>query len=330
MSALMTTEQLWSQFRDCRKKAYWRFVERLDPLEMAWNLSFGWLIHRCLEQWHQRRELDPVLALIDEALGPRGSSVETKRAWHLARAMMVGYAARYAKEDFEIVALGATFRGDIVNPATGKKSRSFCLAGRVDGVVRLGDKNYLFEHQTASSVDDDFLKRLWADFQVTLRANYIERQLAMPISGVVYDILVKAKLRQGLGESDVEFAKRRDRLIAKSKSGKTTAKQQLPESDEAFAARLAAKYSGPSMFHREVVDFDDQRRAELSFELWELTQSLLDARRRNAWYPNTSFCFHYRRPCEYLELCRSNGSASVKERLFRVRPPRSSVSQVAS
>ena len=141
-------------------------------------------------------------------------------------------------------------------------------------------------------IDDDYLKRLWADFQVTLRANYIERHLAMPISGVVYDILVKAKLKQAPGESVLEFSKRRDTLIAKSKSGKSTAKRQLPESDELFAARLAAKNSAPSMFHREIVEFDNQRRAELSFELWELTQSLLDARRRNAWYPNTSFCFH--------------------------------------
>ncbi len=316
---LTTSPRLWSEFRDCRKKAYWRFAERLEPLEAAWNLRFGRLIHECLESWHESRDLALTLAVIDEACATRESNLEAKRTWHLARAMMTGYAARYEKEDFAIVALGATFRGDIVNPATGKKSRSFCLSDRVDGVVRLGDKNYLLEHRTASSVDDDYLKRLWADFQVTLRANYIERQLEMPISGVVYDILVKAKLKQSPGESVLEFSKRRDALIAKSKSGKSKAKQQLPESDETFAARLAARYSAPSMFHREIVEFDNQRRAELSFELWELTQSLLDARRRNAWYPNTSFCFHYRRPCEYLALCQSNGAASVKDKLYRVR-----------
>lgn len=317
---LVTNQRFWGHFRDCRKKAYWRFVERLEPVDLAWNLRFHRLIVRSLGLWHKDANLREVLEHIDSQCGARATNAEEQRAWHLASAMMTGYSRLYGEGELDVISIDERFRSDIVNPATGAKSRSFAIDSHVNGLARIDGRNYLVEHRTTSTLDEDYLQRLWADFQVTLRANYIEKHLDTPISGVVYDILVKSRLRQSAGETAAAFATRKAALLAKSKSGKTKAKRQLPESDAAFAARLAAKYCEPGMFHREIVDFDAQRRAELSSELWELTQSLLDARRRDAWYQNTSFCFHYRRPCEYLALCQSGGAQQVKEELYRIRP----------
>ena len=39
--------------------------------------------------------------------------------------------------------------------------------------------------------------------------------------------------------------------MAKSKTGKSSAKRRLPENDEAFQKRLAVKYVEAEMFHRE-------------------------------------------------------------------------------
>ena len=64
--------------------------------------------------------------------------------------MMTAYAARYAAEEFEVVALEKTFEGPIVNPATGAASRSFVLAGKVDGIVRIGGDYFILEHKTAA------------------------------------------------------------------------------------------------------------------------------------------------------------------------------------
>ncbi len=98
---------------------------------------------------------------------------------------MTGYANRFPGEDFEVVALEKTFEGNIINPATGASSRSFTLAGKVDGIVRQDGKYFLLEHKTASQIDSGYLERLWTDFQIHLYAWYVEKALGWRISGTV-------------------------------------------------------------------------------------------------------------------------------------------------
>jgi hypothetical protein len=295
----------------------------LVPLEHDHNLAFGTVIHQCLELWHGTGNLQAALDLIDRnyPFQDRNQDEAQKRAWHMATAMMKGYAARYPTEEFEISYLEKTFDGKIINPATGASSRSFKLAGKVDGIVRIGLEFFLLEHKTASQIDAGYLERLWTDFQVQLYCLYAEQTLGFRIAGVIYNILVKARLQQGRGETEAEFEERRAALIAKSKTGKTSAKRKLPESDNSFQERLAAKYAEPGMFHRERIYISRDQFDTLRAELWELTQAFLDARRRGVFYQNTAFCFHYNRPCPYFPLCRSNGSPNVIENLYRHEAP---------
>ena len=320
-----STYSMWSLFRNCRKAAHWRYVVELVPLDRDPNLSFGSLIHDCLEVWHRTRDISAALDVIDRACPTRAQDEVQRRVWHYATAMMRAYAARYPAEEFEVVALEKTFEGKIINPATGAGSRSFVLAGKVDGIVRVpgahGDEHFLLEHKTASAVDAGYLERLWTDFQITLYAHYVERALGIHIDGVLYNVLVKARLQQGTGETEAEFEARREALLAKSKTGKTSAKRKLPETDEAFQERLAAKHAEPGMFHRELLYVSRDQIDTLRAELWELTQVFLDARRRDVWYQNTSFCFQYGRPCPYFALCRSGGSPNVIENFYERRPP---------
>ncbi|MBI5546938.1 MAG: PD-(D/E)XK nuclease family protein [Deltaproteobacteria bacterium] len=318
---IVTTYSMWNLFRNCRKAAHWRYVLQFVPLEKDHNLSFGSLIHECLEHWHKARELAAVLDLIDRACANRGQDEEQRRVWHVATAMMKGYAARYAQEEFEVVALEKAFEGEIVNPETGACSRTFTLAGKVDGIVRNGADHFLLEHKTAAAVDASYLERLWTDFQITLYAHYLEQVLGIRIVGVLYNVLVKARLQQSEGETEVEFEARRAELIAKSKTGKSSAKRRMPETDEEFQARLAAKYAEPGSFHRETLYLSRDQFDTLRAELWELTQAFLDARRRDVWYQNTSFCFQYGRPCPYFALCRSGGSQNVLDNFYRRQAP---------
>jgi hypothetical protein len=318
---MVSTYSMWSLFRNCRKAVDWRYLQQLVPLERDRNLHFGSLIHECLELWHGQRDLALVLDLIDRRSAARAQDEDEKRGWHLATAMMRAYAERYAEEEFEVVALEQVFKGPIVNPATGAASRSFRLAGKVDGVVRIDGEYFILEHKTVSQIDSDYLERLWTDFQITLYAHYIEQTTGVPITGILYNVLVKAKLQQGKGETEEEYQARRAELLAKSKTGKTTAKRKLPESDEEFQQRLTEKYTDPEMFHREMLYLSRDRFDILRSELWELTQTFLDARRRGIFYQNTAFCFNYQRPCPYFALCRSNGNPNVIENFYqRVAP----------
>jgi hypothetical protein len=318
---MITTYSMWSLFRNCRKAVEWRYLEQLVPTQRDRNLHFGSLIHECLQTWHQRRDLAEVLALIDRLCANRLQDENQRRDWHLATAIMRAYAARYAVEEFEVVALEKTFEGPIINPATGSASRSFVLAGKVDGIVRSGGEYFVMEHKTASQIDSDYLEKLWTDFQITIYSYYIEQTMGIPITGILYNVLVKAKLQQGKGETEDEYQARRADLLAKSKTGRTTAKRRMPETDEEFQQRLAEKYTEPTMLHREMLYLSRDRFDILRAELWELTQAFLDARRRGVFYQNTAFCFNYQRPCPYFALCRSNGNPNLIENSYqRVAP----------
>lgn len=318
---VVSTYSMWSLFRNCRKAVEWRYEQHLVPLQRDRNLRYGSLVHQCLEAWHARRDLAEMLALIDRLCPNRLQEENQRRDWHLATAMMTAYATRYAADDFEIVALEKNFEGPIVNPATGAASRSFVLAGKVDGIVRIGGERFILEHKTAAQVDGDYLEKLWTDFQITIYAHYIEQTTGISITGILYNVLVKAKLQQSKGETEEEYQARRAELLAKSKTGRTTAKRKLAETDEEFQARLAEKYADPAMFHREMLYLSRDRFEILRSELWELTQAYLNARRRGVFYQNTAFCFNYQRPCPYFALCRSNGNPNVIENFYqRVEP----------
>jgi hypothetical protein len=291
------------------------------PLEKAQNLMFGAVIHNCLEIWHGNQNIDQVLHHIDHTYVNRTNNEKEKADWHLARAMMMGYARTYPEENFEIVSLEKEFCGPIINPETGAESKSFVLAGKVDGIVKLDGLYYLLEHKTASQVDSSYLERLWTDFQICLYSWYVEKILGYKISGVIYNILSKAKLKQSKGETELEFEERRNALIAKSKTGKSSAKRKMPELDEEFQARLADKYSAPQMFHREMLYISRDQFVELQSELWELSKAMLEARRRNAFYRNTSYCFQYNHPCAYYPLCSSNGNPNVIENMYEHKAP---------
>ncbi|QOY88219.1 PD-(D/E)XK nuclease family protein [Paludibaculum fermentans] len=319
---LMTsTYSMWSLFRNCRKACEYRYVTGLVSLQKDPNLSFGSLIHECLLIWHGTRDLAQVLDHLERSCAARVSDDGVRRDWHLARAMMTAYATRYSREDFYIIALEKTFEGPIVNPKTGAASRSFLLAGKVDGIVRIGDSNYILEHKTAAQIDADYLERLWTDFQITIYAYYVEQTLGIPITGVIYNVLAKARLQQSRGETEDEYQTRRSELIAKSKSGTSTAKRKMPESDEEFQARLAEKYADPEMFHRETLYLSRERFDILREELWQLTQEFLRARNHKVFYQNTSFCFHHNRPCAYFAICRSNGNPNVIDNFFEIAAP---------
>ncbi len=326
-----TTYSMWSTFRDCRKKCYWRYQEELVPIQTDSKLTFGTLIHKCLEAHHNGGSRSAILDIIETATAGRTTDNaqgddKQRQHWHVARAMMLEYSGRWESEDshLQIYALEKTFSGPIINPATGATSRTFNLSGRVDGIVEYKGNFYLIEHKTAATLDADYLEKLWTDFQICLYSYYIEQVFGIRISGVLYNILVKAQLKQSKGETEQEYEERYALLCAANKSGKSSATRKMPETDDDFQERLIERYrSDPMMLHRELLYLDRGRFTILQSELWELTQALLDCRRRDTWYQNTNQCFGHYGKCPYLALCTSNGSEIVKGNLYEHKPAHS-------
>ncbi len=323
-----TSYSMWNLFRNCRRACHWRYIKQIVPItDDERPLRFGTVIHKCLELCHGGAGLEGVLTHIDRCFVNRSTDPVQKQDWHYARAMMKAYASRYASEPRDVVALEKEFTGEIVNPATGAKSKSFILSGKVDGIVKKPDGTYyLLEHKTASPIDGDYVGKLWTDLQITLYSFYLREALGIPIEGVVYNVLVKPKLVQSAGETEEEFAARLSALAAKNKSGKSNATRRLPETDEEFESRLADWFAEKDRFLRVELAFDFDSFNLLRSELWELTQQYLDARRRDTWYQNTDFCFRWQRPCPYFAICSSKDNPLVIENQYQVKPAHSELS----
>ena len=334
MKSVLTYSAM-NTFRNCPRKYKHRYLDHLQPRQKAESLTFGQIIHEALKQWYALaptegaldRRLFEVLDVIDSRCPLRHSDTQEMQRWHLARAMIEGYARRYPTEDFEIVEIEKEFQHKIRNPDTGRPSQTFTIAGKVDGIVRLSDGLYLLEHKTASTISSDYLDRLWTDTQIALYSFYL-RELGYPIIGIIYNVLLKARLKQCAGETAEEYESRRAGLAAKNTSGRSTAKRREPESDEEFRARLADWYSKPEAFHRERIYLSEDRMAMLQDEVWEITQQYLDARRRGKFLLNTSNCFAFQRPCAYLPYCQSGFNPVVRDNLFDVVPPHEELVQL--
>lgn len=307
-----------STFRNCRRRFWWRYVVEIVPINRGDPaLRFGTIIHDALETHHSGGDPIPLIESRFSAL-----PAEYRGDRLLAIAMMQAYLRIYAVENFKVLELERPFETEIINPATGAASRSFVMAGKMDALLGKDGGTWLGEHKTAARIDQAYLERLWMDFQIHLYSAYEEQITGRRVDGVLYNVLTKAKLKQAEGETEEAFKVRHAELCASNKSGKSTAKRQMPESDEDFAKRLAEKYREPGMFHREPLILSRDRVKSVLAEVWELTQALLIAHRGGitSFYQNTGDCWKYNKPCPYWALCLSENSPNVQANLYEHKP----------
>ena len=120
-------------YRSCPRKYRLRYVSGLRARSEAPNLAFGTKIHRGLEIWLPSHDLDAAIYAM-RAEGAEYSYEDAK-----AEAMIRGYSARWSTESLEVVNVESQFAAPLVNPDTGAASRTFQLAGKLDGIVRRPD-----------------------------------------------------------------------------------------------------------------------------------------------------------------------------------------------
>lgn len=125
----MLTSSSTRAYRACARRYYYAYELGIRARHQANALSFGKRIHSALEAWLKSdRSLDAALMAMQSAIYDHEAAK--------AEAMIRGYHARWAGDALEAVAVEQEFQADLINPATGAKSRSFVRAGRIDAIVR--------------------------------------------------------------------------------------------------------------------------------------------------------------------------------------------------
>lgn len=332
-----------AKFRNCRRSFKHRYEDELRSREKSEALWIGAAFHDAQHVAYLERKsgkgraeaISAALAWLDN--GPLlGAAQDPARRSQrdLLRAMIRNYEKRWGSyrppelgpetlgdANLEEVAVELPFVVPIRNPETGAGSRTFQLAGKVDGLVRFEGKLFIKEMKTAATIDHEYIAKLWADFQSQIYAAALTRIRGEPVVGVIYDVTGKARLQRKGGETQFEFEER----LASYKTEKTREKHQLAgpkreESEAEIAERLDEWYAKPDAFIRELIYFDADTLANVESEVWELTQQLLDARRREKWGQNTTQCYAFG-SCPYAPICRNHGKLDETLEGFYERVP---------
>lgn len=279
------THSSLTDFKNCRRKFYYRNELLLAPRIRKTSLSLGSAVHKGIET----RSIEEALKML-EGIFPssqdEADSVETMCV--TCQAMLEGYLAQY--EAFDDAMAEIQFSIPIINPATGHKSNSFLLQGKADGLAKIDGKNWLVEYKTAGMIDKNYIDKLNLDTQITTYIYALQRFLSIKIEGVIYRILRKPTIRQTKKETVFQF---QDRLI-----------QDYKDRPEFY-------------FHEEILYRSQDDLTEFEKELWDLTQTMLHCQRSDGWYTNTGRCSDWGM-CSYSALCLKQPDAMV---LFETKEP---------
>lgn len=277
--------------RACQRKHWIEYVAGYRPATKSSALRFGTLIHRGLEVWWRDGfNLDAALAAVQAEANPYDRA--------RAEAMLMGYHCRWESERYEVLGVEVEFRAPLTNPETGRASRSWRIAGKLDALVRDPRDGLVkvIEHKTASSdisPGSDYWARLRMDGQVSM---YFDGATALghEPAAVVYDVLAKPGLRPL----------------------QVSAKRATEESPEEYRERLVAwiaERPAAAFARGEVVRLEAEL-AEFRFDIWNTAQQIHRAVRSELAPRNPDSCWAYGSLCPYLAVC--SGEATLDDPRF--------------
>jgi hypothetical protein len=294
--------------RRCLRQYFYRYELALRSRRDAAALRLGAAVHVGLEFWSRGTPAD-------QAILAATKGYETCPAWadsydwqierEIVANLLAGYFWRYGNDVLEYVEIEKPWEMPLVNPATGRESRTYQLAGKRDGLVRATED---------IGPDSEYWLRLRCDQQISLYTLSALHE-GHDVSGVLYDVIRKptirprqiplldeASLKMVVDEATGERMFNKDGKPRQSAGPgmKLATRQETPEE---FGARLLADIEERPDYYfqrREVPRLEDDLQA-FRLECWQQAQLLSDCRRWGRWFRNVgrNTCSF----CEYSRLC---------------------------
>ena len=228
------------------------------------------------------------------------------------RALVTGYHEHWKSSPYEVLTVEETFQLPIVNPETGRSSRTFVQGGRFDLMVEFDRRTWMVEHKSASEQIDDpaapYWKRLAIDQQVSMYA-LSNWQSGRKLDGTIYDVIRKPTIRpKQITKADVKILLA-DHLYCgfDVTDGEVAVSAAIDyrETPYLYGLRLlrdclddAAKY-----YQRRPIPRLDNEILEWAKELWQVAQDIRKTQASGGHYRNSGACMMWGRPCDFLGIC---------------------------
>jgi hypothetical protein len=294
-------------FQSCKRKHYIRYRLLKRPLQAPESLLFAGALRRGLDAWWRAAMSgeDRLAAALAAVRAPAGhGGAEALDAFDLAKAdaLLVGYHARWSAVVVEVLAVGVEFTAAIMNPDTGKESRTYALGGRIGAIARLaGGLVYVVDHKTTSeSIEEgsEYWQRLRLDAQVS---DYIvgARSLGYEVSGCYFDVVAKPRL------SPLEATPPEKRQYTKKDGRLYAGQREADETPEEYRARLDASIAEHSerYFARMVAPRVEEDETEAALDTWNTARDIREADLALRHPRNPDACKGWGQMCEFFAVC---------------------------
>lgn len=298
-----------STFLTCRRKWYWQFEKKYEVLGTPTPFLVGGAMHKILAEFYSTGENVDVDAIVGEVFKPvlsgedgRFLSPEQLEDIEKQRVMTLGmgraYLQMYHGDLEKWTVLKAVVDGQeqplIETAARFRINQNWWMYFTADLVVQYEGKPWVVEHKTTSVIDPGYVARLSLDDQVSTYMLGVERAYGIKPVGVIYNVMMKPRIRQ----------------------------KQKETRDEYLARVLALYQESPTEYlYRAPVLRSEQDMEVFTHELNLFTGELEHAKAVNFYPKNTMACTGFRGTCQYMPLC-IEGEEAASDR-FRIRPNRS-------
>jgi hypothetical protein len=202
------------------------------------------------------------------------------------RGLIRGYDARWSlvQDRFDVLSVEKTLTSQLLNPVTGRTSRSFTVAGKLDVIAVRSGRHVIVDHKTTSDDITDPNSPYWRQLIVESQASHYMLLAwinGMKVDEAIWDVVRKPSIRpKKLSAMDVRTA-----VFTKEYFGQPLTTEEIlklqrdsSESLEMYEARLADDCINERpdwYFARRSILRVDSELAEYSKELWDHGQDLL-------------------------------------------------------
>lgn len=304
---LLTTSRLKTEHR-CSREQHIKYELGYQPIKDDEGAALlGTIIHCGLEawwRWFMAPDAGTPLAAAILALPEDADPYVLAKA----RALILGYDARWREDAERYEVLGVELELEptpILNPATGRASRTWLVGGKLD--VKLRDlatnRRIVMDHKTTSedaSPGSDYYKRLRMDLQVSLYTSNTDAEAA------IWDVIAKPSQRPAKATAPEARKYTKDgRLYANQREVDETPEEYFNRLVEIIAADPDRYYG-----RAEVVRFDAEIREHLA-DVWSTAQRIRNNQLAGVWPKNPDSCIRFGKTCAYWPVC--VGEASLED-----------------
>jgi len=233
------------------------------------------------------------------------------------RGLIRGYHERWHDDigDFIPTGVEKVYSTRLLNPATGKSSTVMGTAGKIDLEYRRRSNGVtgILDHKSTSDDISDPAGTYWRTEAVNNQSNHymlMKWTLGDKVTEATWDCIRKPTINPKQLKSKAEHAA----IVASGKYCNQTMPPatmewlQTNQSEDLamYEARLfqdCTEVRPNNYFQRRALPRLDSELMDYASDLWDASQLVLEARRKNRWSKHPGSCMAYGSPCRFLGIC---------------------------